>query len=176
MLAGEFTAGDGQKISTRGLVVFVTTGAGAWSGRPAIGFRAGAGPREIVIDKSFYEILPSGLDVYAMDALEPAALRNILRLELQRYAGEEGVAIGIDRAVLDVLLEEVNPRLEGARGVIAAYRRRIEPLLDAQLETRNRQGRFYLCLAENRQIACRADDGPPFSADDGGRGECTHDK
>jgi hypothetical protein len=103
-----------------------------------------------------------------MEALEPAALRNILRLELNRYAREEGVAIGIEEAVLDILLGKVNTRLEGAQGVLAAYRQSIEPLLDEQLDRAESGPRLTLCLDKNRQIVCRSDDRSP--ATDGGSG------
>jgi ATP-dependent Clp protease ATP-binding subunit ClpA len=174
ILAGEFTAGDGQKISTHGLVVFATTGVDAGENRAPIGFKTEAGQREFVPGKGFHELFPPGLDVYFMDCLEPAALRNILRLAIRRYACEEGVSIGVEGAVLDALLEKVNQRLEGARGVLAAYRRRIEPLLDEQLESGKRKGRFRLCLSEDRQIVCRADDQQPAAPAGAGEEEIGH--
>jgi len=174
ILAGEFTAGDGQHIPTGGLMVFVTTGAGAK--RPSVGFGTGTRRQGLVLDKEFHDIFPSGLEVYLMEALEPAALRNILRLELNRYARAEGVAIEIEEAVLDILLGKVNTRLEGARGALAAYRQSIEPLLDRQLESRKSCPRLTLCLDKNRQIVCRSEDQPPVTGGGSGSEGSHHGK
>jgi ATP-dependent Clp protease ATP-binding subunit ClpA len=176
ILAGEFTAGDGQRLPTGGLMVFVTTGAGARDCRSSVGFGTDTRRQGLALANEFNDIFPSGLEVYLLEALEPAALRNILRLELNRYARAEGVSIGVEEAVLDFLLEKVNTRLEGARGVLTAYRQSIEPLLDEQLEGGEDCPRLTLYLDDRRQIVCRSDERPPATARGSGSEGRRHEK
>jgi ATP-dependent Clp protease ATP-binding subunit ClpA len=180
ILAGEFTAGDGQQVSTRGLVVLITTGAGARSGPAPIGLiRTGDQPGARV-SEGLGAVLPSGIltqigfhNVFYLGALEPAALRNILRLQLQRYAREEGISLHVEEPVFDYLLGKMDAAVEGARGVLAAFRERIEPLLDEQLEKAQGVRKLSIILDDRREVACRETDGPPAEVPPEDReGEC----
>lgn len=167
ILAGEFTAGDGQQISTRGLVLFITTGAGARAGSASIGLIRTDDHPAARVSEGVCAALATGVlnqiglqNVFYLGVLEPVALRNILRHHLQRYAREEGVCLHVDEPVFDLLLGKMNPAEEGARGVLAVFRERIEPILDEQLETAQGARRLRIFLDDRREVACREADAP----------------
>lgn len=180
ILAGEFTAGDGQQISTRGLVVLITTVAGARSGSAPIGLIRADDHPAARVSGGLAAVLPAGVltqigfhNVFYLGVLEPAALRNILRLQLQRYAREEGISLHVEEPVFDYLLGKMDAAVEGARGMLAAFRERIEPLLDEHLEKAQGVRKLSIILDDRREVACRETDGPPAEVPPEDReGEC----
>jgi ATP-dependent Clp protease ATP-binding subunit ClpA len=179
ILAGEFTAGDGQQISTQGLVVLITTGSGARSGSTPIGLIRTDDQPGARVTEGLCATLPAGVltqigfhNVFYLGVLEPAALRNILRLQMQRYAREEGISLHVDEPVFDHVLRKLDAAAEGARGVLAAFRERIEPLLDEQVEKAQGARGLRIFLDDRKEVACRVDAPPVDAAPEGREGEC----
>jgi ATP-dependent Clp protease ATP-binding subunit ClpA len=169
ILSGAFTAGDGQVISTRRLTVFMTSNAGCDPGRTRIGFGPGGDKREEKVREALEELLQPDLmgtlgpgNIFCMDALEPAALRNIFRLAAAGYGAAQGVEIQMDEGVVEKVVEESDTHLHGAKAVLARYHAFVEPLLDEELERspglgwRGRIEKLHVFLDQDDNIACRA--------------------
>jgi hypothetical protein len=173
ILGGSFTAGDGQVISTRRLMVFVTSTVGADGNRGPIGFAVDGSPQQSQVRVALEEALGPALlgqigwsNIFRLEPLEPAALRNILRLELHGYGRSLGLKVAVEEGVLEKVVNDCAKRGEGARAVLDEYRGVIEPLLDAELEGGGAAGgvaRLRLFVDANGTISCRAElggDGP----------------
>jgi ATP-dependent Clp protease ATP-binding subunit ClpA len=169
ILGGFFTAGDGQVISTRRLMVFVTSTVGADGNRAPIGFAADGTSQHSQIREALEEALGPALlgqigwsNIFRLEPLEPAALRNILRLELHGYGKSLGVPVAVEEGVLEKIVNDCAKRGQGARAVLDEYRGAIEPLLDAELERGGAAGtvaRLRLFVHEDGTICCRAESG-----------------
>jgi ATP-dependent Clp protease ATP-binding subunit ClpA len=178
ILAGEFTAGDGQPISTHGLVVIIATGAGTRFGSAPIGLIRAGDQTGTRLHADLGAVFPSRVltqigihNVFYLGVLEPAALRDILGLQIRRYAREEGIALHVEEAVLEEVLGKLDAAAEGARGPLVAFRKRIEPLLDEQLEEAQGARRLRVFLGGQRKILCCPDDSPPDAPAECSKGE-----
>jgi hypothetical protein len=138
---GSFRAGDGQEISTRGLVVLIVSNAGSDSGK-AIGFETchthaggeAAEALEKLLASPAMGSAPGSIPMFYMPPLHPSALRNIVRLEVEKFGRARGVKTHVDQEVLEKIVSLSRPDLSGARGVLAQYRDKVEPLMDEALE------------------------------------------
>jgi hypothetical protein len=142
ILQGSFTAGDGQMISTRGLFIFILTGAGCEAGKGRIGF--GSEPRDqkqrarAALEEIFLPALASALGsipVFRLAALEPSVLRNIFRLQVFHYGRARGIRVQVEEGVTEKIVSGFNAGVCGARGVLGQFRDLVEPVLEKEMES-----------------------------------------
>ena len=137
VLDGSFETGDGETVATTGITVLVGTNRG-WdrSGLP-IGFARQAVAerrRRAVIEAVRTELDPRLLSrfeeddaVHVLAPLGDAALRNIVRLEAERFGRERGVSLRLGDGVAARLVVAAGAERErsGARAVIGQLRSRV---------------------------------------------------
>jgi len=170
MCEGSFRAGDGQEISTTGLVVLIVSNVGSDSGKAKIGFETdntSAGGKamedlEKLLASPSMGSTAGSISLFYMPPLHPTALRNIVRLEVEKFGTKRGVKIHVDQEVLEKITCSSRADLAGARGVLAWYRDRVEPVMEqalTELEAREGQeipGMLHLSLDSLGNVSGRA--------------------
>jgi ATP-dependent Clp protease ATP-binding subunit ClpA len=168
MLDGEIVGNEGDRISTRGVCIFLTTNAGSVDRTPPVGFQPWGDERSVRdheqrLDELRRVLPPRVLSrlgeerVVLLDPLSTAELREVARRLLGALEEREGVTLHVEARVLDALVEGCDGLdTLGVRALVRRVEELVEvPLMDLALTTPDLREALVLIESEG-EVRVRA--------------------